>query len=138
MRNRRQERTQKAQNQRDPKKKATWREIFSRQKASGLSQTDFCKREGIKVNTFWSWKREIRARDREAKSEARDQQDFPTTFLPLVLTGTAEQKTAESHLEAMSPVVAEVRVSSVAVSVLRGADAETLRTLLVICKETFS
>ena len=35
---------------------ATWRELFSRQAASGLTASEFCRREGIDKNVFHRWR----------------------------------------------------------------------------------
>lgn len=35
---------------------ATWRELFSRQAASGLTVSEFCLREGINKNVFHRWR----------------------------------------------------------------------------------
>ena len=38
-----------------------WRAIFNRYDRSGLSQEQFCKREGLSLTTFAMWRRKIRA-----------------------------------------------------------------------------
>jgi transposase-like protein len=35
---------------------ATWRELFSRQAASGMRVAEFCRREGINQNVFYRWR----------------------------------------------------------------------------------
>jgi transposase-like protein len=35
---------------------ATWRELFSRQAASGMTTSEFCRREGINKNIFHRWR----------------------------------------------------------------------------------
>ena len=35
---------------------ATWRELFSRQAASGMRASEFCGREGINKNVFHRWR----------------------------------------------------------------------------------
>src|ERR1039458_3189876 len=35
---------------------ATWRELFSRQAASGMRASEFCRREGINKNVFHRWR----------------------------------------------------------------------------------
>ncbi len=35
---------------------ATWRELFSRQAASGMTAAEFCRREGINKNVFQRWR----------------------------------------------------------------------------------
>lgn len=36
-----------------------WREIFERQRSSGLKQAAFCQREGIALSTFARWKQRL-------------------------------------------------------------------------------
>ncbi len=52
---------------RDPYKEQHWREVFARQKLSGLSKSQFCLNEGIKPSAFSNWERTIRARDEEKR-----------------------------------------------------------------------
>jgi hypothetical protein len=35
---------------------ATWRELFSRQAASGMTGSQFCRHEGINKNVFQRWR----------------------------------------------------------------------------------
>ena len=41
--------------------------MLTRFAESGLSQTDFCKREGLNAGKFARWKREIRLRDEQSR-----------------------------------------------------------------------
>lgn len=56
-------------NTRDPEKERYWRVKLTRQKASGLSQAEFCRREEVNENSFSSWKVIIAKRDSEEKRE---------------------------------------------------------------------
>jgi transposase-like protein len=55
---------------------ATWRELFSRQDASGVTVAEFCRSEGINAGLFRRWRwvlartKQRSARPREAKSVA--------------------------------------------------------------------
>ena len=54
---------------------ATWRGLFSRQTASGLTVAEFCRDERINANVFRRWRSQLnaanqRARPREAVSVA--------------------------------------------------------------------
>ena len=40
--------------------RAEWQEIVSRSKESDLSESEFCKHEGILYSTFAAWKRKLR------------------------------------------------------------------------------
>ena len=36
-----------------------WREIIQRQRASGMSVTEFCRRHGVAASSFFGWKRKL-------------------------------------------------------------------------------
>ena len=38
------------------REKSEWLALFSRQESSGLSQKDFCEREGISLSTYNKWR----------------------------------------------------------------------------------
>lgn len=41
---------------------ATWGELMDRQRASGLSVTDYCQREGLSRSVFTRWRARLSAR----------------------------------------------------------------------------
>ena len=43
-------------------KEATWLEVFARQKASGMTQVEFCRQNGIKKTSFAWWKGQLLGR----------------------------------------------------------------------------
>ena len=43
----------------NPKTPADWRKVLARFDASGLTQKDFCQREGIGIWSFRKWRRQI-------------------------------------------------------------------------------
>ena len=45
------------------KKEEYWRRIVSRQRRSGLTQAEFCRREGVAAHSCSWWKRELARRD---------------------------------------------------------------------------
>ncbi len=56
---------------RDLSKEKYWRDTVARWRGSGLSKTQFCKNEGIKINALCSWESIIRGRDREVAAAER-------------------------------------------------------------------
>jgi hypothetical protein len=107
--------------------------MFERQLQSGLSQAKFCDRERISQNSFSFWKSTIRKRDAErALPSASNQRsgDLPT-FIPVVVSGSNDQ------VPACKTVVAEIHLSHILISVLAGADIETLRNTFAACRECF-
>jgi hypothetical protein len=55
---------------RDPEKERFWRDKVERQRASGLSQIEFCAREGVNSGTFNTWINILHRRDEEAREAA--------------------------------------------------------------------
>lgn len=76
--------------QRNPETEKRWRKIVAEQESSGLTQSEFCRRRGIKLSTFNHWKIEIRIRDQERKlspKKAITKQTVhpsPSIFIPVV------------------------------------------------------
>jgi hypothetical protein len=57
---------------RDPEKEEYWREKLRNWRSSGLSQADFCRKEGLNQNSFSSWKKIIAKRDIEQAPRAKE------------------------------------------------------------------
>ncbi len=109
---------------------------MARQRASGLSQHEFCRREGLNPNTFSSWKEVIRQRDgdgtgikAELQSESKPSNGSENVaFVPVAVAAREkEQPIARA-------VVAELHPSGI-VCILSGADVDTLRSLLTALRE---
>jgi transposase-like protein len=47
----------------------TWRELFSRQAASGVPASEFCRREGINAGLFRRWRAALSSPKRAEKSK---------------------------------------------------------------------
>ena len=77
-----------ANSQRDPERERFWREVVKRQAASGVSVREFCRREQLAETSFFAWRRTIRKRDGEVKSN-----DGPA-FVPAVVTSTSPSDTS--------------------------------------------
>jgi hypothetical protein len=45
---------------RQRRSESVWREIMSRQQQSGLTVTEFCEREGLKVASLYGWRGRLR------------------------------------------------------------------------------
>jgi hypothetical protein len=50
---------------RDAEKEKFWREAIEEVKMSGQSVRTFCEQRGLKKNSFYSWRRELKLRDAE-------------------------------------------------------------------------
>ena len=134
---------------------ATWR-------ASGLSQAEFCRQEGIQEWQLSEWKRrearavgkhsrpaqrkeklsrtvgiEFAAAGEEMDSSMAEQIPIPTIgpFVPLVPRQPSKSRRRVRGKEKRDPVAAELRFSGLVVRVFFGADQETLRTILQTLQE---
>ena len=86
---------------RSPEKEAYWRKTLRRQGRSGLSVRQFCKDHAVSEASFFSWKREIAIRDRQATDTSENgssssrvkqavaQQVNASPFIPLRLISTS-------------------------------------------------
>ena len=75
--------------QRDPGREQYWREVVSRQAASGLNVREFCRRQQLAETSFYAWRRTIGQRDDEVKSPEPAPQ-----FVPAVVTDTPPRETS--------------------------------------------
>lgn len=124
-------------NKRDPAKEQFWREMISKQKRSGVSQKEFCRNNGLKPNTFYSWKKIIHRRNRERANEnrrlnreERQNQEYQSrSFVPIVLPAS------EVEGQKKKRPIAEIRIGRAEVSVFPGADLESLQALMIVLKE---
>ena len=58
-----------------------WSQVISDQRASGLSQVEFCKREGIALSTFARWRQRLSGADQLTFRDESwiELSDFPGT-----------------------------------------------------------
>jgi hypothetical protein len=64
---------------RDPKLERFWRTHIDRWATSGLNIRDYCARHGLTEPSFYAWRRELAARDREAVAATPAPPTRPTT-----------------------------------------------------------
>jgi hypothetical protein len=78
---------------RNPEREAFWRDVLARQAKSSLSVLAFCKREGVLDSSFYTWRRRIKARDRESSSRTGPYTLVPRRpdFMPVVLRQDVSQ-----------------------------------------------
>ena len=65
---------------------ATWRELFARQAASGLTAAEFCRLEGINKNVFHRWRALLDSGTRDAAT-AVPAPEPATSFIDLGALG---------------------------------------------------
>ncbi len=113
----------------DKVKELFWRKALVRFAESGLSQSAFCKREGLNQNNFSWWKRTILERDAE-KGTPSTKGEQQTPFVPVI-----------PRAEDLSPTqrdpapVAEIDLDTRTVRIFKAAGAETLRALLTVFRD---
>jgi len=58
-----------------------WSSVLSDQRASGLSQVEFCKREGVALSTFARWRQRLSGVDQPTSGDERwiELSDLPGT-----------------------------------------------------------
>ena len=119
------------QRRRDPEKERSWRRTFKDWRRSGLSVREFCDWNSLSEASFYSWRRELAKRDREAASRsARPVNDspgattVPAQFLPVQVVADAALDSGSSRcLEVQLPSGVRLRVPS-------GFDRQTLTGVL--------
>src|ERR1035441_9234970 len=62
---------------------ATWRELFSRQAASGMRASEFCRGEGINKNVFHRWRVALLGRGGRAGGSGVGGRAEPSSFIDL-------------------------------------------------------
>lgn len=97
---------------RQAEKRKHWRQIIANWEQSELSQTEFCKQQGVKYSNFAKWRQRLRELDSQPRLlpatvatetlAVNGSEDLPTTFkitldnrhvieLPLTLSGNQLQ-----------------------------------------------
>lgn len=146
---------------RDPEKEKYWREVIARWQESGLSKSQFCAQENIKMASFCNWVSITARRDIEARREAaqaqlqkrREQKRISRQkkrSSDAVEAKLSAKKTASPTSESsFVPVVfagsarpprkeepvLEIRLHLATLVVFAGADTETLRAVITACRE---
>jgi len=62
---------------------ATWRELFARQAASGMTSSEFCRREGINKNVFHRWRVALLGTGAVRAVRTKVARPEPTSFIDL-------------------------------------------------------
>lgn len=116
---------------REKMKELFWRKALIRQIESGLSQSSFCKQEGLNANSFSWWKREIAVRDRAAtEGPALDETPLfvPVTSVSVVSPGP----------QVASSAIAEIDLKASVVRIFTGIDRKTLHEIVAGLREAGS
>jgi hypothetical protein len=88
----------------NPELASLWRERLERQRRSGLSILEYCRREGCSAGNFHAWKRRLRASpatvERKPKARASRDQAPRGGFVqfPLVVESTIEVRFGDGTL----------------------------------------
>ena len=103
---------------RDFEKESVWRARVEKQKTSGLSQSEFCRKEGIKDNRFCYWKKTIEVRDRkESKTKSQqiarveESKQAKTGFIPMVVVNESASTLPEAR-DLIKIVITQIQIRS--------------------------
>ncbi len=120
---------------RDTDKVRFWQSALEHQRDSGLSQMEYCRRDGLDWRTFSSWKKRLQRMDREAKQEAGLTKDKHCNrphqlFAPVTVASNEQSNSARQ-----SNVIAEITFVGGCIKVFGGAGIHTLQALVQAIKE---
>ena len=118
-------------------REGNWRSLISKQEASGMSVSAFCRQHEVPESSFYSWKRKLKQRRREdepihePRSQERARRDMPPNnaaarFAPLELH--APPTVARANSEVVLPNGCRIIVSS-------QCDVHWLREIIQVVQE---
>jgi hypothetical protein len=120
--------------ERDRQKEGQWRRLLRQWRRGGQTVRDFCRERQVSEPSFYSWRRTIAQRDRQAhgkrrqpfarRDERTEQGKKAPLFVPVRVTPTP-----------MAPAFELVLGNGRLVRVPSGFDAGTLRQLLAVLEE---
>lgn len=87
-----------------------WSELVGRWSVSGVSQLEFCRREGIKAGTFAWWKRQLQQRAGAASARRGRRSRTTERFVELRLTSADSQSGSMPGFEVVLPRGRSIRV----------------------------
>lgn len=111
---------------RDKKKEQFWRQKLALLAASGLTQAEFCRQNGLNQNTLSWWKRTINKLDAKASSTRARAKPIP--FVPVVSDGIRIFSSEECD-EPDVPIV-EIDLERKTVRIFKSVGSENLRALV--------
>lgn len=92
-----------------------WRDVIESWKTSGLKASDYCRREGVSIPSFYWWKSELKRRGhpecRQRKSPTIPADKPSSLFLPISIPKTSSSIFSPS-IELIHPSGWCIRVSS--------------------------
>ena len=100
---------------------AKWEDRVARQRASGLSVAEFCRRERVHPVSFYGWRRRLQGRAPTATRGSRTSR----AFLPVELLAEDSTRAVER-----SPQMCELVLGSLVCRVPRDVDEDGLRRLI--------
>ena len=134
---------------RDLERERVWRGVVDRQRLSGLSVREFCRRELVSEASFYAWRRELLRRDGEASSGRRP--DRQPAIRPIANRSSAARMappTTTAGTAAFLPVLMESNSNHLArvlevtcadgsrVSAWSGCEVELLQAALSVVTRT--
>lgn len=116
-------------------KEVNWRNVIAKQKASGLSQSAFCEKEGLKAKLFSLWKCKL---DRQSRKE----KDKSTSITLPVSTRKSQNifvpiahPTDTKLIASSERPIAELDLSGGVVRIYEGIDRHSLYEIVSALRE---
>ena len=106
-----------------------WQDIVDGWPKSGLTQAQYCARQGISVTSFQRWRERRRQGADPGNLQTRRGVAAPIRFLPVELH-------AAPLAAVTGPALTLVRVNGMRLEVGAGVEAGTLRRVLVVLQES--
>lgn len=119
-----------AKSKRDVEKEEIWRARLAEQKTSGLSQSAFCRSEGLKENRFCYWKKVVETREHKAASaksrpttKMPEEKSAKAGFIPMVVVNELPRVSENNHKHQIKLVIAQIQVDA-------DANPETVKAIV--------
>ena len=127
-------------NKKDPEKAKRWNSIIQRWRASGLSQTAFCKQEHLNTNTFCWWKIALVGKEKATRGE-KSPKASATTFVPVVVGYDAAETEARLPANILFGENTSLKVAAEIIGrdgrnclrIFEGASAGTIAAIIGSC-----
>lgn len=122
----------RSKSKRDLAKEQFWRKTIARCSTSGVSRSEFCKKEGLSVELLRYWTGVIAERDEEQQLVESRRVPTDQTFLPVVVV---EPKTHDRLPGTQQMPVAEIVVAGGSIRLFNGITTDTCRALWQALRE---
>jgi len=123
---------------RDLAKANFWRQIITRQKASGKSQKKFCKDEDLNHHSFQSWQQILKRRDAEDRRPQSKKKAAPNEAQEPFVRIIVPEAHEASESNSVDDLVAEIECDGLKIRIFRGIDSESIHAIFNAVQERSS